>query len=253
MSFNLATDEQLSDLKEQMLVQPVSRDGDFCIGQDYPVEVKSAGDKGMGVFATRNIRKGEICCYYDGFITAGAVQATFVTGQYGFAQQLFHSSDNKIALAGFRTQLRHGGCAQMCNDASTTYTERNLEYMKNINVKEKQVGPKSMVFVSTKRIKKGQELLYSYGPDYWNNHGDLDVQKLLSEMVTHEKFRDCFKRYIRNHVTRFGKTLDEKTQNEASRGMADALSKLYDTKGDTMDDYAKRYFVSEFVRRAQEN
>ena len=138
MSFNLDT-EQLNDWKEQMLAQPVSLDGDFCIGKKYPVEVKSAGDKGMGVFATRNIRRGEICCYYDGVITAGGVQATLVTGTHGFAQAINNSSGKQIALAGFRTQLRHGGCAQMCNDASTTYTERNLEYLKHINVQDKKI------------------------------------------------------------------------------------------------------------------
>ena len=51
-------------IKEKCLPLPISVNGELCIGKDYPVEVKSARDKGMGVFATKNIKRGDICCYY---------------------------------------------------------------------------------------------------------------------------------------------------------------------------------------------
>ena len=80
------------------------------------MEVKSAGDKGMGVFATKNIKRGDICCYYDGIICAGAASSMFITGEHGFAQMLLNRDGTYSgALAGFRSQFRHGGCAQMCN------------------------------------------------------------------------------------------------------------------------------------------
>ena len=131
----------------------------------WPVEVKPAGNKGRGVFATRNIKRGEVCCFYDGIKIKGRDLAfgTMVTGTHGYLQDLA-SGD---LLCGFTDQFRPGGCAQLCNDASTKYKVNDLKYHKDINVAECIVDDGCMVFVARKRIKKGQELLYSYGEDYW--------------------------------------------------------------------------------------
>ena len=132
----LSHDEDAEEVKNEYLTLPISVNGEFCIGKEYPVEVKSAGDKGMGVFATKNIKRGTICCYYDG-ICPGPACALLITGEHGFAQNLIGEDDRERILAGFRSQLRRGGCAQMCNDASTTYTDnKDLTYLKNINVRE---------------------------------------------------------------------------------------------------------------------
>ena len=139
---------------------------------DYPVEVKDAGDKGRGVFATRNIKKGEMCCWYGGIVcsTASLNVACLVNGCHGYLQSLGEDAN----LAGFVQPFRNGGVAQICNDASTTYKNPNNPlYKKRINVKEVTHGHNdeyTCMFVATKNIKKGQELLYSYGPEYWETH-----------------------------------------------------------------------------------
>ena len=100
----------------------------------------------------------------------------FITGEHGFAQQICASDGTDCgALAGFRSQLRHGGCAQMCNDASTTYTDdTDLTYLKNINVKEYHMyddsGRLCLYFAATKRIKKGEELHDHCTHMIWHAH-----------------------------------------------------------------------------------
>ena len=236
MSFNLTT-AQFDEFKELYLAQPVSVNGEFCIGKDYPVEVRPAGDKGMGVFAKRHIKRGEICCYYDGVITRGGCQALFTTGKHGFSQVVFDSDGDEKALAGFRTQLRFGGCAQMCNDASTTYTDQDdLTYLKNINVKEKQIAPNSMVFVATKRIKKGEELLYSYGHDYWKIHNERQTEIANGEDHSESKLWEY---------------LIECENIQQIPKLKNKLKKDYSTKGETMHDYMKRFLLSELVCKLQ--
>ena len=89
----------------------------------------------MGVFATKNIEKNQVCCFYDGFFMTGPCCSVFTTGQHGYGQSAPFNGNPNYVLAGFPTQLRPGGCAQMCNDASTTYTNRNRrKYLEHINV-----------------------------------------------------------------------------------------------------------------------
>ena len=206
--------------------QPVSVDGEFCIGKDYPVEVKSAGDKGMGVFATKNIKRGDICCYYDGYFIHE--NGHYVSGDFAYTQEFYSLKGKAYHLAGFRTELRPGGCAQMCNDFSTTYTDlKDPTYLKNINVCGKQMGGKSLVFIATKRIKKGEELFYCYGPGYWQGKcqrvkdGNTDVKKMFDGWVEeHLQFRS-------SKVVKF----------------CNDFKATYDTNGVSLEDYTKRLVI----------
>ena len=107
----------------------------------YPVEVKPAGIKGNGVFATRDIKRGEILCFYDGIVCPGSVFSGLISGDYGYGQSYNEVVSQGKTIAGFPECLRDGGCAQLCNDASTTYTDdTDLKYLKNINVREEHSG-----------------------------------------------------------------------------------------------------------------
>lgn len=228
--------------KHKNLPLPISVNGEFCIGQDYPVEVKSAGDKGMGVFATKNIKRGDICCYYDGIICTGPYSAILITGEHDFAQQICASDGTHGAMAGFRSQLRHGGCAQMCNDASTTYTnDKDLTYQKNINVQDIHLhddsGHLCLYFVATKRIKKGEELLYSYGTDYWKS-------KKLREANSKDKdhsVKSYFELFSNDVIAKLNKDT-EKLKMEKS--FLTDLQMAYDTKGVGLDDYILRDIIT---------
>lgn len=188
-------------------VKPVTVNGTIGLSKSYPVEVKAAGNKGLGVFATRNIRRGEVCCYYDGLLTTGIVKGVMTTGKHGFNQAFIFNGQDCV-LAGFAQQFRVGGCAQLCNDASTTYTDAgDLKYLKNINVTDKNINEMGLAFVATKRIKKGEELLYSYGPEYWQIHHERrdkgwsdDVKTMWdsSMNIIKDKGSEDDQRFLRN-------------------------------------------------------
>ena len=120
---------------------------------------------------------GKHTCYYDGIMCREVEATLLVTGEYGYSQQT-----PRGFIAGIRTQMREGGVAQLCNDAATDYDEQDLKYLKHINVKEEYYSDDfGVVFVATKPIKKGAELLYSYGSDYW----EIRKLRLAHTIVEH--------------------------------------------------------------------
>ena len=195
-------------------------------GNSFPVQVRDAGKKGRGVFATRIIRKGEVCCWYDGIVTDGIATAHWTTGMTGYAQRLLEDRD--WFIAGFRSQFRPGGCAQLCNDASTDYSTHDVGYLKQINVKEAMSAEGAFAFVATKRIKQGEELLYSYGPGYW------EFRKLAAGLSAQAAF------------VSFSASLREKAEDKER---FDKLVSEYDSSGGDYADYVKRYHVLMQVRK----
>ena len=221
--------QKLLDAGDSVRVKPVTVDGTIGLSKSYPVEVKSAGDKGMGVFATRNIKRGEVCCYYDGLVTFGVAKGAMITGEQGYNQAFA----NDQVLAGFKQQFRVGGCAQMCNDASTTYTDdKDLKYLKNINVADQEIAGMGMAFVATKRIKKGEELLYSYGPQYWQIHNARAKKGESGDMQA--KWDICMNE------------LNDKVEPKLMEAF-----KLYDSSGTELTDYIARYMLAEMMCEAQ--
>ena len=153
----------------------------------YPVEVKAAPGKGNGVFATRTIKKGETCCFYDGvFLETDTMAghrnwhnlqnlAVLVSGEHGYVQSF---EMEKSLSAGFPFHARPGGCAQLCNDASTNYTTEAEGYAKcNVQMQrewDSKAHSATIVFKAKQKIRKGQELLYCYGPGYWKNKAERE-------------------------------------------------------------------------------
>jgi hypothetical protein len=199
----------------------------------FPVEVRSAGLKGQGVFATRRIRRGELCCWYDGMLCPNGMFATAVTGDFGYAQ----STVNDQIIAGFRTMLRPGGCAQLCNDASTEYTDMtDLKYLKHINVTKELYceasGGEATGFVATKPIAKGDELLYSYGSEYWA------TKKLREADAPGSTWRSLFA------MSQVQKMARMSPSEAARRTMVLAQ---YTTEGETLEAYKKRYTIARLL------
>lgn len=224
-SKNLSSEELEQYFALPMVISPskpgfVTRGPEFTYGgKTFPVKVANAGAKGVGVFATRNIKRGEICCFYDGILHGGMPACLMISGVAGYIQQIkpgpIFPSGNKIA--GFPKQLRPGGCAQLCNDYSTTYTD-DWENETKCNVSELITPDKAFVFVATKRIKKGEELLYSYGAQYWedkawrlekgDNDDELSVKLMFGDdemkesvlQAIHKLYPDCDPKDLHEHV-----------------------------------------------------
>ena len=194
----------------------------------FPVEVKSAGEgKGVGVFATRNIQRGEVCCFYDGLICPNEFMACMVAGRNGYNVGL-HASDNGPVIAGFQRKWREGGCAQLCNDAATDYYDTDPKYLKDINVVERFYSQSPLVLVAKKRIKKGEELLFSYGSYYW---------KAKRASKEYNSTSSAFREFARQKVKSLGLEAGQASE------LVEAFCVEYEAHGDDMEGYLARFLV----------
>ena len=220
---------------EDRLVVPPQQNGKIA---KYPVEVRPSPGKGNGVFATRAIPRGATCCWYDGIITDDNLCAALVSGKQGYTQGVgFTGADEKIEIAGFPEVLREGGCAQLCNDWAMEYDEGDLKYLKHINVRCQPIlneddGTICVAFIAKKRIAKGEELLYSYGQEFWECSRQREALGLHTDYA-HKAIRIVLHQYS---------DLDA-----ASKAM---LVALYDEAADKQgwEGYRERFDI---VRRAQ--
>jgi SET domain-containing protein len=178
----------------------------------FQVEVKESIGKGLGVFATKKIKKGEIICWYDGIFMKVQNEnlqntiPTLVVGKNGYNQ---HLDANGSIIAGFTKEFRKGGVAQLVNDYSTT-TDIHEEF-KNISsgkyncdkdyIYDSNGNFKYLYFIATKTIKEGEEILHHYGTHYWDWTGDdsifTETKKITSDYNTNNNtMRDFVKRAI---------------------------------------------------------
>jgi len=166
--------------------------------------VRSGISKGMGVFATKKINKGEIICWYDGiFISIKDMNVlneivAIVSGKNGYNQ---HITENEC-IAGFTKVFRKGGCAQLVNDYSTTTDEE--EVLKNIINGKYNCRPemtydnegkfKHLFFIASRSIKQGEELYYPYGAPFWKNTGDDEsIEETVRKLYEYSNCIDDFK------------------------------------------------------------
>ena len=190
----------------------------------YPVEVRSAGFMGDGVFATQDIKKGTVCCYYDGVFVNSETEAMFVTGKRGYSQ--FVTGGKTQLMAGFPAEFRKGGCSQMINDYNINYKQRdaptdgqlkNNKYARGINVITCPDCPAyrgTPVTIAIRDIKKDEQLFSSYGEKYWD--------------------------YEKNAAKNFGCKLFELTVGQVMR---DGLENSQNNWSDTMIDRLMSMFM----------
>ena len=196
--------------------------------KSYPVEVRDAGHMGKGVFATKNIKRGNICCYYDGIFCAGLNMATLTSNAFGYAQGLKCGG----TLAGFTKQFHNGGVGQLINDASTDYkSDTDLKYLKKINVTFDDAGgmDKPLICVATKNIKKGEQLFYNYGYTYWKSRKNREADPKQKDLTPKSIFMQKVKAF--EEKMSLGKTLT------FDLGITDKLF------GEDLEDYKARAMV----------
>ena len=163
---------------------------DMPNGKFNKVEVKESKGKGLGVFATKKIKKGEIICWYDGILVSiKQIEAlneipSLIVGKNGYNQFL---SKNEC-IAGFTKVFRNGGVGQLINDYSTT-TDPNEEKINILTNKyncdmERKYDDKGnfkyLYFIAGRNISEGEEILHHYGVHYWKNTGS---QELFTNMI----------------------------------------------------------------------
>lgn len=172
-------------------------------GLPYPVKVKKSSIKnaGNGVFATRDIEKSEIVCFYDGIhlcdsgwvkwwdecifkqykhrnMNTFAYYIAFVSGRDGYFQNY---ADHYVA--GYTQEFNQGGVGQLINDYTTDYSKYNE---KNYNVTMWGNRP---YMVARRDIKKGEELFQAYSAAYW---ADEYTFTNPTEYFNERQLKQCF-------------------------------------------------------------
>ena len=173
---------------------------------EYPVEVRPTIDIGNGVFATRDIEKGELCCFYDGIIVCSdSGMEGLISNRLGYGHDFNTETITKMirdeemreqvkradsAIAGFTKQLRRGGVGQLINDWSMSYDDYDYDYLKNINTYAQceRVGSDPddyiILMIAKKDIKKDSQLFYQYGSRYWKNFNECRSYSHQEEFKT---------------------------------------------------------------------
>ena len=179
----------------------------------FPSELRDSSREGKGVFATRNIKKDEMICWYHGMLSSGGESSTQTLNTLRYAGYCSHSQSVNIkgkeySLIGYANgeELEEGGIAQYCNDATTEYindcdggtpsVKGNAIMGGSGMMADKSLFP----MMAVRDIKKDEEILYNYGEGYWANgrsdtgvcaviYGEMDnkihryTKKLLLDMA----------------------------------------------------------------------
>jgi len=172
---------------------------------EYPVYLKNTRDMGVGVFASRNIKKNEICCFYDGIYIKldedyiSPCICHLITGNAGYNQQLGNKNRESFYVAGFTKCFRDGGVGQLQNDYSTTTSiDERRKYLKDKKTntfpdKLEKDGRIVLVHRANRKIKKNEQLFHDYSHLYWKYWSIMwskeemhKVNRMYSAVIPHE-------------------------------------------------------------------
>ena len=121
------------------------------------VKPSTIAGAGKGLFAEKRFRPGETVARYS----ARRVSATSSGGDYslGIGANRHLNSDSKQNFVG-----------RYANDPRGTTKRANVRFSKSNNVQQRK-GRATQPMKATKAIRKGDEVLVSYGAGYWNTQG----------------------------------------------------------------------------------
>ena len=185
-----------------------------------PVREGPAGHKGRGVFATRAMRRGEVCTAYPcdmlkatdeggalllALSSGGASGSSAPLGEGDksrmakYAQFLQREKSGRVwELCGDPSRpFRAGACGHLINDPhpdvttiqratdSEVYGRAMIEYVSSVTgrancVMKPHRSGLCVLVVATRDIEDGEELLAPYGYEYWS--GAADPRRMVEEL-----------------------------------------------------------------------
>lgn len=119
------------------------------------VEIKPSPGRGMGLFAAKNLRRNEEVGYYSGILREQ--RKTHAT-EYA----LKFDPEGKEGDDEREIDAEHGGNEMRFANHPFKNEEENMKTKCS-----KRGSHRVVVFTTTKDVKKGDELLWDYGPDYF--------------------------------------------------------------------------------------
>ena len=109
-------------------------------------------------------------------------------------------------------------------------------------------------FKATKRIKKGEELLYSYGNGYWKTKFEREAGKAKEDYCV----KACFEFHSNDAIAKLNKRIAESTSEEEKESLEfhinliKGITKAYDNQGDSLQDYLNRHILTTMLARYNE-
>lgn len=124
--------------------------------------------KGYGLFANTYIPKGKIITYYYGYIKSAKLSFSNIENKYAIE----FDNDKSKRLIGINNikKINKKGAAQIVNDAICPYITNETNNACFIN------DGKYIYLKSIDNINKNDEILASYGIDYWKN--EIKINRL---------------------------------------------------------------------------
>ena len=140
-----------------------------------PVEVRPSEVHGRGVFALRDIKKGEFVCVYDGKLLS---ETDIFEGEFHEDKEYWMQdpTDSTKILCGYKDPKNEVGVGQLVNDAKRVKFDklnfqdgkkavidydRESKELANVDFKEK------FKIYAIRDISKDEELFLHYGYPYW--------------------------------------------------------------------------------------
>lgn len=119
---------------------------------------------GWGVFANRDFKKMECICQYSGVVRKS--KRADKTNAYCFEYTLTNGVKTPFTI----DAQDAGGISRFINHSEKPNLQSSLATIDNLNY---------VLLIANSDLKKGQQLCYDYGPDYWEyRQAPIDILKL---------------------------------------------------------------------------
>jgi hypothetical protein len=191
------------------------------------VKKSNIPNSGLGVFALKDFREGEIIGYYDGKVLTD-ISEKKNNGDYviKFSKEIFNEKDDEdakpnktehVTIDGYKNPINPNGVIQLCNDniyvqkimeliVDMTRVENDVLIVQRIvlkvldemcsqhNVYFSHFEDDKAYYRAIKDINKGDELYNSYGLPYWFSRLNCDVIKDVDDYKKGKLTDDDYKR-----------------------------------------------------------
>ena len=119
---------------------------------------------GWGVFADRDFKKMEMICQYSGILRKSKKEDK--TNAYCFEYTLANGIKTPFTI----DAQECGGISRFINHSQKPNLQSSLATIDFLNY---------ILLIANKDIKKGEQLCYDYGPDYWSQRQPpVDISKI---------------------------------------------------------------------------
>ena len=127
---------------------------------------------GYGLFAKVDIKEGELVCIYTGECTKVSIGRG--GNKWMLACSWYNAETDAVEQWYIDSFDQYNAAGRWINDARNTEYSNNCTWERNCsNEPHITVGKYYVNIVATRDIKKGEELLMSYGANYWQTHENM--------------------------------------------------------------------------------